>query len=67
VGCDLEATTAGVGPHLPDSLVLAALLVSVVVVSRVGAAHRVSDAVGALYSATEAWRIGGRGRSGFVM
>jgi hypothetical protein len=38
---------SGFCQHLPGSLVLAALLV-VLAVSRVGGAHRVSDAVGAL-------------------
>jgi len=55
VGCDLDLTSFGVGPHLPGSLVPAALLVAVVV-SRV-AQLSCSDAAGALYSAGPAWTI----------
>lgn len=53
-------STPGHGPDLTGSLVLAALLVTVVV-SRVSAAHRVSDAEGALYSAGATWTISGEG------
>lgn len=55
----MDRPPAGFGPHLPGSLVLAALLVAVVV-SRVAQPSR-SDAAGALYSAGATWTINGRG------
>ena len=54
-GCVLGCVLL-VHPHLQRHL-------GQVVVSRVGAAHRVSDAAGALYSAGAAWTINGRGAS----
>jgi hypothetical protein len=56
----LKRAPRGFGPHLPGSLVLAALLVAVVV-SRVAQPSR-SDAAGALYSAGVAWTITAEGQ-----
>lgn len=54
----------GFGPHLPGSLVLAALLVAVVV-SRVAQPSR-RDAVGALYPAGAAWMMKAEGAQRFA-
>lgn len=56
----MKRAPRGFGPTFAGSLVLAALLVAVVV-SSVGVAHRVSDVVGALYSAGAAWMMSGWG------
>lgn len=67
----MKRAPRGFGPHLPGSLVLAALLVAVVV-SRVAQPSR-SDAAGALYSAGAAWRITAEGaakanhRAGWIL
>jgi hypothetical protein len=60
----VRRSAPGHGPGLPGSFVLAALLVAMVA-SRVSAAHRVSDVVGALYSAAAAWTITAEGAATF--